>query len=87
MKTRRVTICPRCNSPNIELDKRAWIQATAVKLYICRNCSFSGYIFPVIEIKNLNELKRLRVKKKSELKSKAKKKRASKKSVLKKKRK
>ena len=75
----RIRICPRCNSPKIELDKRAWIQATAVKLYVCRNCGHSGYVFPEIEIKNLDELKKIKVKTKSELRSKAKKKTVTKK--------
>ena len=71
----RVVICPKCNSPNIELDKRAWIQATAVKLYTCKNCGHGGYIFPEIEVKNLNELKKLKIKKvKSKVKKRSRKK-------------
>lgn len=66
----KVRICPRCNSPKIELDRRAWIQAAALKAYACRNCGFGGYLFPEIEVKNLNELKKLKIKKKSEFKKK-----------------
>lgn len=59
----RLTICPKCNSPKVELDRRAWVQATALKIYVCKKCGFSGNLFPTIEVKNLSELKKLKIKK------------------------
>ena len=64
-----VKVCPRCNSPKVELDRRAWIQATALKVYVCKNCGLGGYLFPEITVKSLNELKKLKVKKKGKFKN------------------
>ncbi|HLC67935.1 MAG TPA: hypothetical protein VJI12_03575 [archaeon] len=55
-----VRICPRCNSPNVEMEKLAF--ALGDRKWRCKSCSFESVLFPEITVKNLNELKKLRVK-------------------------
>jgi transposase-like protein len=55
-----VRICPRCNSRDIEMEKLSF--ALGDRKWRCKSCSFESVLFPEITVKNLGELKKLKVK-------------------------
>jgi transposase-like protein len=55
----RVKICPSCNSPNVKLDQAIW---WSDRIYYCKRCHYRSSLFPEIEVKNLEELKKLKLK-------------------------
>mgnify|MGYP001582633520 CR=1 FL=1 len=54
-----IRICPNCNSPNTEVKQSLlWI---GDRIYHCKRCHFESTLFPEIMVKNLNELRKLKL--------------------------
>ena len=49
---RYIQICPKCKSPDVNMDKSNPIQPAygLPALYICGNCDHTGYTFPEVEL-------------------------------------
>ncbi len=53
-----IRVCPRCNSPNVTLDHAIW---WGDRIYCCKRCKYQSSLFPEIEVKDIKELKKLRL--------------------------
>ena len=56
-KDKYVKICPKCKSPDVDVDKSDYLQP-AIGLpatYVCNKCGNRGYVFPEIKLSDLEE--------------------------------
>lgn len=53
-------ICPKCGSLNVESDTKEWLQDIAGMnpVFICRECKFSSYLFPLVDLEEAEKIKR-----------------------------
>jgi len=57
-KKQYVQFCPKCESINIEQDKSTMQSLGYLPTkYICKNCGFSSFSFPEIELDEIQRLK------------------------------
>jgi len=59
-KVKRIQVCPRCNSPDIETDfsNAASVYYGALSVKICNNCKHKGTFFPTVPISNIKNIKK-----------------------------
>jgi len=57
---RYVMICPKCKSPNIDMDRTNPVQPSLglPPMYICNKCGHSGYTFPEVSITEIEEFEK-----------------------------
>lgn len=68
LKSNYVKICPKCNSLDI-YQETSGVSSNIIfgipTQYRCRNCGFSGYIFPEVDISKIGDHKLINSKKDS----------------------
>ncbi|MBI2971601.1 MAG: hypothetical protein HYY37_04265 [Candidatus Aenigmarchaeota archaeon] len=56
----KLRICPRCNSPKVSAESFLFFLSG---MYLCQNCGYKSSLFPEIEVKNVMDVKKIRLKK------------------------
>ena len=59
-KEELVMICPKCKSPDIDIDKTNPLQPSMglPAMYVCNRCGHSGYTFPQIPVSKLEKFEK-----------------------------
>jgi hypothetical protein len=59
-KERHITICPKCKSPDVYIDKSNPLQPVIglPANYMCNNCNYKGFNFPEIETSKLKKFQK-----------------------------
>ena len=50
--------CPKCKSFNVEKEFNVLLAAGVPQKWICKECGYYGIIFPEVDEKNINKIKR-----------------------------
>ncbi|MBN1157724.1 hypothetical protein JXA85_08960 [Candidatus Woesearchaeota archaeon] len=66
IKEEYVTVCPKCKSPDIRIDKSNPVQPIAglPAMYLCAKCGHSGYNFPEVLVSEIEKFEKESVKEK-----------------------
>ena len=58
----KVKFCPKCKSSNIEKELNVLLAVGAPQKWICKECGYYGLMFPEINEKNINKIRREKIK-------------------------